>query len=560
MSKCQTLSHVRAREDQLFQELLWSDPRLVASRQASERGAGVEFGVHVTNHFSLVNHLALILRSHECVLEGYEILHGGRLITLFSASRYCGTQMNKGAFLTLGPELDPAIQQFYAHAMHESTFGLPAGHQDATAHDVLEDETLRMLAERICDAKAALYWYFTQHELERDGTVPRCVWADALRTVLQLELPFLTYQAKLADVVAQDPTRINYSQFLARYRIENEAVDPTGWQERILARICQKLYRAMGAGDLEAAFHVFDTDASGFIEYTEFVTTLKRLDTGLSDQQVFAVMRTADTNDDGRIDFHEFAHRRRRAALDAPEEADAPLEPIEAVGAPVRTHDVRPLDLETRHALVQIGQALFARGGSLHDHFYHLDTNHDGVLSRLEFQAALADLGFAFGQDVLDRVLAAVDRDGGHSIDYNEFVAAFRVEDVKARASGELTWQHSVLHHVANVLYQHRVPLCHAFRLFDPAHRGVITRDEFRTGMQTLNAVLDAPLSDDQMDEVVAALDRHEDVGINYKDFLDSFRVVDVVGHVEEDDDEAHDERKSKHGRACPPCGAGSRT
>ncbi|KAI9911003.1 hypothetical protein PsorP6_010099 [Peronosclerospora sorghi] len=69
--------HQSTREDQLFEELLWSDPRLVASRQASERGAGVEFGVHVTNHFCLVNQLALILRSHECALEGYEILHGG---------------------------------------------------------------------------------------------------------------------------------------------------------------------------------------------------------------------------------------------------------------------------------------------------------------------------------------------------------------------------------------------------------------------------------------------------------------------------------------------------
>lgn len=32
-----------------------------------------------------------------------------------SDSRYCGMQTNKGAFLTIGPELQPEIQQFYAH-------------------------------------------------------------------------------------------------------------------------------------------------------------------------------------------------------------------------------------------------------------------------------------------------------------------------------------------------------------------------------------------------------------------------------------------------------------
>ncbi|RLN88140.1 hypothetical protein BBJ28_00022065, partial [Nothophytophthora sp. Chile5] len=212
-------------EDKIFEDMLWSDPRAIQSRQPSERGAGVEFGVNVTNNFCLVNKIALIIRSHECVPEGFEILHGGRLITLFSASRYCGTQMNKGAFLTLGPELQPEIQQFYAHALNESSFTTAAPPEQAQLQGVLEEDTLRMIAERICDHKPSLFWYFTQHDDEHDGTVSRLVWAEALRSVLQLELPFLTYQPKLAALVDENSTRINYSQFLARYRIENDAVD-----------------------------------------------------------------------------------------------------------------------------------------------------------------------------------------------------------------------------------------------------------------------------------------------------------------------------------------------
>ena len=85
-------------EDRLFEDLLWSDPRpsatypaKIAGRVSSARGAGVEFGPDVTEKFCAENGFALVIRSHECVNEGSEIQHNGRLITVFSASRYCGT-------------------------------------------------------------------------------------------------------------------------------------------------------------------------------------------------------------------------------------------------------------------------------------------------------------------------------------------------------------------------------------------------------------------------------------------------------------------------------------
>lgn len=65
--------------------MLWSDPRPIQGRQMSARGAGVEFGQDITHEFLRTNHAALIIRSHECVREGFELLHSGRLITLFSA-------------------------------------------------------------------------------------------------------------------------------------------------------------------------------------------------------------------------------------------------------------------------------------------------------------------------------------------------------------------------------------------------------------------------------------------------------------------------------------------
>ncbi|RHY33823.1 hypothetical protein DYB32_001382 [Aphanomyces invadans] len=172
--------HQTGFEDKIYEDMLWSDPRTIA-----------------------------VIRSHECVPEGYDVLHGGRLITLFSASRYCGTQMNKGAFLTLGSDLQPEIQQFYGNPLNESEWERPEDEQ-AKMQENLEGDALRMIAERICDHKADLFWYFTQHEHEHKGTVPRLVWAEALKSILGIDLPFLLYQTKLAD--SEPDNTINYSK------------------------------------------------------------------------------------------------------------------------------------------------------------------------------------------------------------------------------------------------------------------------------------------------------------------------------------------------------------
>ena len=43
------------------------------------------------------NNLQMIVRAHECVMDGFERFAQGHLITLFSATNYCGTANNAGA-------------------------------------------------------------------------------------------------------------------------------------------------------------------------------------------------------------------------------------------------------------------------------------------------------------------------------------------------------------------------------------------------------------------------------------------------------------------------------
>ena len=46
-----------------------------------------------------VNDLQMIVRAHECVMDGFERFAQGHLITLFSATNYCGTANNAGTAL-----------------------------------------------------------------------------------------------------------------------------------------------------------------------------------------------------------------------------------------------------------------------------------------------------------------------------------------------------------------------------------------------------------------------------------------------------------------------------
>ncbi|GFS25708.1 serine/threonine-protein phosphatase [Elysia marginata] len=94
-------------------ELLWSDPQPQAGRAPSKRGVGVQFGPDVTAKFLELNKLDYVVRSHEVKNEGYELMHGGKCITVFSAPNYCDTMGNKGAFINItGDDLTPKFTSY----------------------------------------------------------------------------------------------------------------------------------------------------------------------------------------------------------------------------------------------------------------------------------------------------------------------------------------------------------------------------------------------------------------------------------------------------------------
>ncbi|KAF3482398.1 serine/threonine protein phosphatase PPT1 [Arthroderma uncinatum] len=98
----------------LMMEMLWTDPQTAPGRGPSKRGVGMQFGPDVTKRFCEKNGLEAVIRSHEVRMEGYEVEHDGRCITVFSAPKYCDSTENKGAYINIGPELKLDFHKFDA--------------------------------------------------------------------------------------------------------------------------------------------------------------------------------------------------------------------------------------------------------------------------------------------------------------------------------------------------------------------------------------------------------------------------------------------------------------
>ena len=106
----EVIHEVSTADQKLVVDVLWSDPTdsdtELGIQQNTIRDPGgtgniVKFGPDRVQKFLNANGLSLIIRAHECVMDGFERFAAGQLITVFSATDYCGRHKNAGAVLIL---------------------------------------------------------------------------------------------------------------------------------------------------------------------------------------------------------------------------------------------------------------------------------------------------------------------------------------------------------------------------------------------------------------------------------------------------------------------------
>lgn len=90
----------------LIIDLLWADPDTGHMGWAdSDRGVSHTFGADVVREFLDREDLDIVIRAHQVMEKGYDFFADRRLVTVFSASNYCGEFTNCGAVLMMDENL-----------------------------------------------------------------------------------------------------------------------------------------------------------------------------------------------------------------------------------------------------------------------------------------------------------------------------------------------------------------------------------------------------------------------------------------------------------------------
>jgi len=118
----EVVHEVSTLEQQILIDILWSDPtesdeelgisqNLV--RDPKGLGSIYNFGPDRVEQFLKQNNLQLMIRGHECVMDGFERFTKGQLITVFSAADYCNKYKNAGAVLFIEKDLKVVPKLIY---------------------------------------------------------------------------------------------------------------------------------------------------------------------------------------------------------------------------------------------------------------------------------------------------------------------------------------------------------------------------------------------------------------------------------------------------------------
>ena len=492
-------------QSQLFECALWSDPvNNKTGCSASTRGAGVDFGKDRTHAFLRKNGLSLMIRSHQCVEEGFTVMHDERVITVFSASRYCGKCTNKGAYVTLSSSLGVEMQQYYAHSMEDIRFKTQSRKSRvATQGDSnMCDDMVQMAMECIVNQRPELYRHFMALDPDRTGTVSRVQWADTMAKCLEgmNDVPFLTLQSEMCAL--DDSGRVPYIDFLERYKIEfmsGVLAEGRSFGDQIIEDLCRKIHAAMGGGNAEQAFQMFDVDGSGEIDYDEFVGTMKRLDCGLTDDQIFELNRGMDNDQDQVVDLSEFLER-FESVFDAINEEKGTFRNIRqlvgaieaeidgGIEASFRSVDSEGkgwLNLEAFSSLVGVAKDALAHVTSedVGSMFSTLDRSCSQKVSLSDIRRVIdvgepksgpADAGdgeTALVNEDLDEDTKPQDDDSPVRWTRPDFT--LKRGPVKKRMSMMASWQEGIIYQINNFVYNHRLEIASLFRDFDRDNRFV---------------------------------------------------------------------------------------
>lgn len=507
----QIVGYPTCREDCILFDLLWADPIPMEGRRSGGRGAETwQFGKDVTNAFLDAHGFTHIVRSHQVPSsgQGFEVLHDGALVTVFSASNYCGITGNLGAVLVVTPDLTLEAVEYYSPPLAELRDAVAAGltttiqtqRSAAPDPDHVLQASLNFIRQFIIEKKKELEERFLAVTGGQRPFVTVVEWIQTMAFVLGLDLDWAPLQPHLAE--AQPPDgHIDYQQFLDRYQIH---VAPLlqDWARAVRDSLRSTVLR--GDLGLQELVDMFDHDHNGFVEEHELRAVLARLDFRPTPEQLRELTQGLVRNESGAVHVTAF--------IDSLQQRPTPAE----------------LGLNERGATIleDLRRVVRRQGVQLVKLFTTIDTSGNGKVEYPEFLAAMRAMAadwptHGIPEDDLLQVVAALDRTKTGALCYLEFVDAFATP---------FDLGQKLVNHVLQALLKYRISFERAFFMLDTDGDGLLTPEKFKEGLVALNDLMEGcfQLSPQDIETLVAHLDTNEDGRVDYNEFCTAFAIVDT--------------------------------
>merc|ERR1719309_307490 len=215
----------------------------------------------------------------------------------------------------------------------------------------------------------------------------------------------------------------------------------------------------------KSAFNKFDTDGDAEITYQELKNGMG---SNFTDNEVKAVFALGDTDQDGSINFLEFAKLMIPSATDA---------------------------------LAKFWKC-FRDIKSVRQAFKQFDTDNDGAITRQEVVQGMKVSGRNFNDDEIDTLFVLADRDGDGQIDFPEF-ALILIPSAPERISK------------LRKKYNNKAAVEGAFKSFDANNDGAIDAKELSIGLKNTGV----HLTDQEVETIFAVADLDGDGQIDIGEF-----------------------------------------
>jgi len=292
--------------------------------------------------------------------------------------------------------------------------------------------------------------------------------------------------------------RINYTDFISRYSIPIHE----DLSNEVVSSITDKIFES--CLDLAKAFDTYDVNHDGKISLDEFIESLRKYNLGFSEEQLYDFMASLDSDHDGTIDFNEFKQRF-------------------AVELEMKTRGDGSGNEWLKKTIEEVSIKIKKSGRALSQVFRSYDKDKNNKMSYQEFSYMMNREfgGEKLTEDELKTMFEKIDSNNSSYISYAEFKESFQIVDSKSDA-----WQQQVIQKICDCIRKSKTQLKTYFLSLDSDKSGKVDINEFKVGLESMNILLEQPLTDDQITIIYTHIDKDLDGFIDFNEFLNAFSVV----------------------------------